>query len=143
MWPAERTLSEMLTSAREMAEFPGLINCCLSFIIFHLGSLQLQLRMQKPLRPAEQAWCQQRAHPEPEATEASLHLASGNAQLRGGLQGLISLRRSAALADKLPLSGRYMWKLETLKTHRVQLFCTTRCLQEKESLVSHPSIFKW
>lgn len=36
MWQAERTLLEMLTSAREMAEFPGLINCCLSFIYFPL-----------------------------------------------------------------------------------------------------------
>lgn len=48
MWQVERGLLYMLTSIREMAEFPELINCCLSFI-FHLHCrLLLQLWMQTP-----------------------------------------------------------------------------------------------
>lgn len=80
--------------------------------IFHLGSLQLQLWVQKPRKQAEQARCQQRAHLQPEAREASTW-PRGNAGLR--LRGKV-LSPSAS-ADKQPLSGAYMWKSETLKKH--------------------------
>lgn len=96
----------MLTSIREMAEFPELINCCLSFI-FHLHCLLLQLWMRRHGRRAEQAWRQQRAHPQPEA-KGGFHLSTGKVQLCFQLQGLFSTGRYMALADKSPVRQEHL-----------------------------------
>ena len=123
-----------LTPARERAEVPELLNRCLSFTCF------------PPLlaaAPGVDAAA-------PTAGGAGLVPAEGASPAPGRGTRTASRRVArlrlpphAALANKLPPSGRYTWRSETLKTHRVQVFCTTRCLQGKESLVSHPSLLKW
>lgn len=141
MWQGERTLLYMLISVREMAKFPEFINYCLSFIYFHklpptpaVDAEALKTRG-TGVAPAEGA--------SPVPRRGSFHLSIGKIQLFFQLQGLFSTRCYTALADKPPLSGRNIWKSETLKTHRAQVFCTNRCLQEKKSLVSHLLFFKW
>lgn len=90
MWQGERTMLLMLTSPRAMAQFPELINCCLSSIYFPLRLPPTPaVGAEAPeaggagLVPAEGA--------SPAGSQRGFHLATGKCRTAPPWQGFISL----------------------------------------------------